>query len=67
MSMNEKLLTAQNVIGLPFYEVDRLQECVDVYERNWHKNRIKNRYYEGKIRLGEVNLGIALPKSGGGL
>ena len=67
MSMNEKLLTAQNVIGLPFYEVDRLKECVDVYERNWHKNRIKNRYYEGKIRLGEVNLGIALPKSFGGL
>ena len=65
--MNDKLLTAQNVIGLPFYEVDRLQKCVDVYERNWSKNRIKNRYYEGKIRLGEVNLGIALPKSFGGL
>lgn len=59
----EKLLTAANVRNLPLYEVDRLQECIDVFNRNWSKNKIKTRYYEGHVTLSEVNLGIALPKS----
>ena len=38
-----------------------LQKLLNVYQSHTSKNAEKNRYYEGKITLGEVNLGIALP------
>lgn len=40
----------------------QLKELVDALKRHDGKNRLKDRYYEGKVTLGEVNLGIALPE-----
>lgn len=50
-----------NIRGLDDYTSDKLNKLVNVYNKHETKNNIKDRYYEGKIRLGDVNLGIALP------
>lgn len=39
-----------------------LRDLVDVYNDHRPGNDTKNRYYEGKIALNEVNLGIAMPQ-----
>ena len=44
-----------------------LQELTRVHLYHQFKNRIKAKYYEGKIPLSEVNLGIALPQGMKGL
>lgn len=49
------------VIGLPPEEQEKLDELKKVYDFHKTSNRKKRRYYNGKITLGEVNLGIALP------
>lgn len=49
------------VAGFPSTEQIRLQKLLDVYESHFSKNAEKNKYYEGKITLDEVNLGLALP------
>lgn len=49
------------VAGLPTKEVGRLTELINEFNYHLGKNREKNKYYEGKISLNEVNLGIALP------
>ena len=56
-----------NVSGLPRGEYERLLRLVQVFQTHQGANEKKNRYYEGKIRLGEVNLGIALPQGMQGL
>ena len=50
-----------NVAGLPAPEKERLGKLLAVYASHASGNAQKSRYYEGKIPLGEVNLGIALP------
>ena len=50
------------VAGLPREERDMLEQLLKTYEEHRAANEKKNRYYEGKIPLREVNLGIALPK-----
>ena len=55
------------VAGLPRREQMILTDLLNVYEKHRSANSVKNRYYEGKIPLGEVNLGIALPKGMEGL
>lgn len=50
-----------SIEGLTPDEQEMLKELVDVYNYHLGKNCMKNRYYEGKVTLGEVNLGIALP------
>ena len=42
-------------------EVDRLQKLLNIFNSHQVKNEEKNKYYEGNIRLNDVNLGIALP------
>ena len=54
-------LTPASVSGLTQYEADALQDLINIYEAHNYKNIEKDRYYEGKISLGSVNLGIALP------
>lgn len=49
--------------GLTPEDAARLQQLVDVFNRHRHTNAEKRRYYEGHIRLGEVNLGLALPRN----
>lgn len=40
-----------------------IKELVSVYNYHAKKNKLKSRYYDGHIKLAEVNLGIALPKT----
>lgn len=54
-------ISAGNVIGLGDDERDMLTELIEVYQYHYPKNVTKNKYYEGKVTLSEVNLGLALP------
>lgn len=55
------------VTGLPKEELERLNRLAEVYNYHLSKNALKNRYYEGRIPLSEVNLGLALPQGMKGL
>lgn len=54
-------LAAETITALSDYDRDKLNELVAVYNKHAAKNHVKDRYYEGRVPLGEVNLGIALP------
>ena len=56
-----------NVVGLDDVARRQFAKLVNIYNSHASKNFEKNRYYEGKVPLSEVNLGIALPKSFRGL
>lgn len=60
-------ISPEKVIGLGAAEQIMLQKLLTVYSNVTIKNEQKDRYYEGKISLGEVNLGIALPQGMRGL
>ncbi len=60
-------LNASNVIGFDLKEADKLNKLVEIFEYHQFKNSIKDKYYEGKISLNDVNLGIALPDGMRGL
>lgn len=53
--------TIQTVDGLGAAEAVKLQKLIDVYNNHSIKNATKEKYYEGYVRLNDVNLGIALP------
>lgn len=55
-------LNPSNVAGLPKAEQAMLGELISIYQSHTAKNEEKNRYYEGKISVGAVNLGLALPR-----
>lgn len=50
------------VANLPKPEQDMLAALLTTYAEKAPKNEIKNKYYEGKISVGSVNLGLALPR-----
>ncbi len=50
------------VEGLPPEEQQWLKELKYIYDYHRSANRKKRRYYNGKVTLNEVNLGIALPQ-----
>lgn len=56
-----------NIVGLTEYAAMKFSALLNVYNNHQSKNYEKNKYYEGKISLGEVNLGIALPENMGKL
>ena len=60
-------ISPTNVAGLPPDEYARLLRLVKVFTAHQGANEVKNKYYEGKISLGAVNLGIALPQGMQGL
>lgn len=60
-------ITADNVIGLDDYSRAKFAKLINVYNKHVFKNAEKKKYYDGKISLGEVNLGIALPEGLRGL
>jgi len=60
-------LVPSNVVGLTGYERDVLQRLLNAYEAHIGQNYQKNKYYEGKVSLGDVNLGIAIPERMRGL
>ena len=49
------------VAGLTGEESRLLHELADVYAYHQSRNATKDKYYEGHVALGDVNLGIALP------
>lgn len=49
------------VPGLTPEEQTQLGMLADVYNYHQSKNAIKDKYYEGHVSLGDVNIGIALP------
>ena len=60
--MNLLTLVPSEIIGFSENEIDRLQKLIDLYNLHLGKNYEKNKYYEGKVSLNDVNLGIALPE-----
>lgn len=54
-------ISPSNIAGFPTGEVLRLQKLLNVFNDHICKNNEKNKYYEGKISLNDVNLGLALP------
>lgn len=58
--MDLKMAEVQ-IYGLPERERAILDNLVAIYNKHNSKNETKDRYYEGRISLGEVNLGLALP------
>lgn len=60
-------IAAVSVTGFGDYERIKFQKLIDVYNQHALKNKQKDKYYEGKIALSEVNLGIALPDGMRGL
>lgn len=54
---------ADNIKNFPDEEKARFNKLIEVFSLHAEKNEEKNRYYEGKISLNEVNLGIALPQN----
>ena len=54
-------INISQIANFPSEEMNRFLELVNVYQTHAIKNDEKDRYYEGKISLNEVNLGIALP------
>lgn len=58
MLLTKDLLNAD---GLTDNERRQLNELIDVYKRHYSANKRKQKYYEGHVTLGDVNLGLALP------
>lgn len=56
-------LHSSQIKGLSEYEAPRLNKVIEIFNSHESGNAIKNRYYEGKISVAEVNLGIALPEN----
>lgn len=54
-------VSPSSIEGFPESEWANLQELLNTYEYHASKNAKKEKYYEGKIPLSDVNLGIALP------
>ena len=52
----------ENVRGLTAAEMAAIADLVKIFEAHNSKNMEKDKYYEGKISLASVNLGIALPE-----
>ena len=59
--------TICEAIGLPDEEKAALSRLVSIYNEHSSANATKRKYYEGHIKLGEVNLGLALPHGMAGL
>jgi hypothetical protein len=60
-------ISPAQIVGFSVTEYDRFQKLIDEFTYRISKNAEKNKYYEGKISLGDVNLGIALPDGMRGL
>lgn len=60
-------IAAGSVTGFGDDERIKFKKLLNVYNQHALKNKQKDKYYEGKIALSEVNLGIALPDGMRGL
>lgn len=55
-------LSAESILNFNKDEVNNLNNLVYSYNAHITKNIEKDKYYEGKVTLNDVNLGIALPQ-----
>lgn len=53
--------TPGQISGLDKKNMEILNELFVIYNNHFSANMKKNKYYEGKVTLNDVNLGIALP------
>ena len=60
-------ISISRVDGMPAKEMGQLMKLIDVYKSHRAANVLKSIYYEGHVTLGDVNLGIALPRGFRGL
>ena len=56
-----RILSIESVRGLEAHDKEKLNRLMDVYNHHYAANTVKDHYYDGKVSLAEVNLGIALP------
>ncbi len=56
-------LSISNIRGMGEAERNDVLDLVNIYNDHLAANATKQRYYNGKVTLAEVNLGIALPES----
>ncbi len=54
-------ISPENIVNFPSNEAARLRELLDVFDSHKTQNATKEEYYEGKVTLNQVNIGIALP------
>ena len=54
-------ISISQIKDFPAEEMAKFQSLIATYNSHSSKNDEKNKYYEGKISLNDVNLGIALP------
>lgn len=56
-------ISAESINNFPQTEWEKFNKLIEIFNLHLSKNCDKKRYYEGKVSLSEVNLGIALPES----
>ena len=54
-------IVPKQILGFRIAEIPRFQKLLEIFQYHFSKNQKKNKYYEGNIRLDDVNLGLALP------
>lgn len=64
MTIDSKILEAN---GLTDVERQQLAELINRFNYYSSRNALKRKFYEGHVTLGDVNLGIALPRDLRGL
>lgn len=57
----ELIIAPENIAGFDTAEFEQFQDLLNIFNAHASKNAEKQQYYEGKISVGQVNLGIALP------
>lgn len=57
----EMTVVPEQISGLGIEEQNMLTELFKIYSKHLSSNITKNKYYEGNIKLNDVNVGIALP------
>ena len=55
-------IVPEQILGFRVDEISNLRNLINVFEQHIARNATKNKYYEGNITVGSVNLGIALPE-----
>ena len=60
--MTEIIIAPETIAGFDESEYANFAKLLNVFNEHYANNIEKQKYYEGKVPLGDVNLGIALPE-----
>lgn len=60
--MTEIIIAPERVAGFDESEYANFTKLLNVFNAHYANNIEKQKYYEGKVTVGDVNLGIALPE-----